>query len=62
MSDIDTGNKFFVSMSVGGDVFILRRPGSLSRHDALNLAAWLVAMAQENEGEFEKLLEAVRNT
>jgi hypothetical protein len=35
------------------------RPGSISREDALNLAAWLVALADPEMHDFSELLERV---
>ncbi len=60
---IDTFNKFFVG--IGGDnniVFTMGPPPPrISKADALILAAWLVAMADDKR-EFGKILEAVNNT
>ena len=60
---MDTFNKFFVSVQ-SEDIVILRPPADdairLSKPDALILAAWLVALA--DDGEFNGLLEAVRST
>ena len=57
----DTSNRFFVGGH--GDNIILMKPipSKLNRSEALNLAAWLVALADE-DGRFARLLEAVQNT
>ena len=58
--EIDTTNRFFVG--VQGDAVVLLRPVQrLSKDDALNLAAYLVALTDMNN-EFPAILEAVRNT
>ncbi len=58
---IDTANKFMVGMR-GSDTIIIMRPiQEMRRLDALNLAAHLVALADDND-EFPALLQAVRNT
>jgi len=59
---VDATNKFFVGSRADG-VMILRQPvGPLSQADALNLAAWLVALADPSEDEFPAMLAAVRST
>jgi hypothetical protein len=57
----DTTNKFLVAMRGDGLLAPMRPVQLLRKSDALNLAAWLVAMADDND-EFPALLEAVRNT
>jgi len=62
MPDIDTTNKFIVALK-GEEVLIIAPPHTpLSKADALLLAAWLVALAEEDEGEFAAVLAAVQNT
>ena len=56
----DTANHFGVSVQ-GDSIVILMFQQRLSREQALNLAAWLVALADQ-ENQFPKLLEAVQNT
>jgi hypothetical protein len=62
--EIDTFNKFFVSMhAASGDIAFLRPvPMQLKRADALLLAAYLVSMADPLGDEFAKVLTAVQNT
>lgn len=58
---IDTANRFLVGIQ-GGDIVVMLPPkGPISKKHALNLAAHLVAMADDND-EFPKILEAVCNT
>lgn len=46
-----------------GDRIIVRFPNvDMSRHAALVHAAWLVTLAEIEDGEFERYLQAVRNT
>jgi len=60
--EIETANRFLVSGFAGGtDVLIGLAPrllGRISRADALNLAAWLVAVADRDDA-FEGVLAAV---
>lgn len=57
-------NKHFVA--VAGDQLTMLNPPrpreALSREDALLLAAWLVALAETKEGQFQALLTAVQNS
>jgi len=57
---MDTLNKFLVGCS-RDEIIIRAYLQVLSRDDALNLAAWLVTIA-DREGKFNELLEAVQNT
>ena len=56
-------NKFFVGIQ--GDTIVLLKPvpQKLTKEEALNLAAWLVALADDtvgtSEGPFAKQLEEV---
>ena len=57
-----TANKFLVGVRGDKVVFSgLLIPREISKEDALNLAAWIVALA-DLKGEFPKLLEQVQNT
>lgn len=59
---MDAGNEFLVNGAGDGSIGIGRlSPVRLSRELALNLAAWLVALA-DRDGEFEKLLEEVKRS
>jgi hypothetical protein len=58
---IETINDHLVCSN--GDSIIIRMPphGAMSKADALRLAAWLVAIADETGEEFQKVLHAVMN-
>jgi hypothetical protein len=59
---IGTENRFMVAKRlVDGAVLIMRPAHVLSRGDALNLAAYLVAIADDDD-ELPALLRAVQNT
>ena len=59
--EIDPGNKFMVGVS-GGRIVIHRPPhGTISNEDALNFAAWLVALADRDD-KFPAILQAVQST
>ncbi len=59
--ELDTGNKYMVGVS-GAQIVMLRPPrGTITKSDALNLAAWLVALSDDND-KFPAILEAVQNT
>lgn len=59
---MDTFNKFAVG--VQGDkitVFNIVGPARISKDEALNLAAWLVSLADPVGDQFPKWLEAVQS-
>lgn len=58
--EIETMNKFMVSVHAG-DIAILGLKRSITKDEALLLAAWLVALADEGD-KFDLVLEAVQNT
>lgn len=60
---IDTTNDCFVGVTAGG-VAILNQPlGAMSKETAIRLAAWLVVLAGDYDGErFREVFEAVCNT
>jgi hypothetical protein len=58
---VDTFNKFFVGV-LGPDIVVGRAQPRMSKADALLLAAYLVALAEEAPGEFARVLVAVRST
>lgn len=53
-------NKFLVGVQAD-DVVIMMPTGPMSKLDALGLAAWLVALADEGD-QFGRILDAVKNT
>ena len=59
--EIDTLNRFLVSVNGADNIVLLRWRQVISKSDALNLAAWLVALA-DDEDHFLAVLQAVRNT
>ena len=63
---LDTFNKFMVAVLAGTDsIFFYGRPlpESISKKDALNLAAWLVALATSDpDNDFMPLLKAVQDS
>lgn len=61
-TEIDPANKFLVAVR-GGRMVILNPPrGPIHESDALNLAAWLVAVSMQGREEFLRVLDAVENT
>ncbi|HMJ14552.1 MAG TPA: hypothetical protein VK524_24235 [Polyangiaceae bacterium] len=61
----DTCNRFAVSISGQGQVVLLRPPlpfQPMSKADALLMAAWLVALAEDEPGQFTAALESVKRT
>lgn len=67
---IDTTNKFLVAVH-GDDVVIVNPRRRMDKDDALNLAAWLVALAgglppviegEQTKARFDAVYEAVCNT
>jgi hypothetical protein len=58
--EIDTTNLFMVAL-MGDKLLIANPPRSpITEAEALNLAAYLVAMAETEGGQFQKVLEAVQ--
>jgi hypothetical protein len=70
--EVDTSNRFLVS-AIGDKIVVLGFPGGLSRgksaellvqlltrDDAINLAAWLVALADPAGDDFQRTLKAVQ--
>ena len=60
MAEIDTTNRFLVSMAGRDIVFLRPLPQRLSEDDALLLAAYLVAMIADSD-KWEAVLTAVEN-
>ena len=57
---IDTTNKFIVSAQ-GNDVLFLMPVSRITQEEALNLAAYLVALSERPFEDFVKVYEAVCN-
>jgi len=56
-------NKFLVGSQ--GEQIVIRLPmrsARMSKEDALTLAAWLVAMAETEQGQFQAVLAEVENS
>jgi hypothetical protein len=60
-NEIDTTNDSLVCVRGSGQIALLRPRAEYTKDQALRMAAWIVALA-DDEGEFDSLLEAVRNT
>ena len=56
------GNVHLIGCKSNGLVTIMAPPAQLSKENALEFAARVVAMAMPDDGEFEQVLDAVRNT
>jgi hypothetical protein len=54
-------NEFLVGI-VAGDIMILRPKQRMTKKEALNLAAWIVALADPSGERWDKVLEAVLET
>ena len=61
MSDINTMNDHLVGVQGGRIVIVMPPLGPMDRDEALRLAAWIVALA-DDENTFGDVLEAVQNT
>ena len=62
-NEISIANKSLVGVAADG-IAILRIRDRLSKEDALNLAAWIVALADDSDDNitFMRLLERVQGT
>ncbi len=57
------GNMNFVSVRNQNICFLIPPPAEMSKEDALEFAAWIVALADDSGGEkFNKTLEKVHNS
>lgn len=59
-TNLDTTNDSAVALSKNGRIVVQLWDQPMTCAKALRLAAWIVALADENE-EFEALLDKVRN-
>lgn len=61
---MDTTNWHLVTVAGHEESIVIQRPPvrPMSKRDALLFAAWIVAVAEEQEGEFEEILNAVKAT
>lgn len=59
--EVDTANKFMVAKQ-GRNILIMNPPrGPISKHDAMVLAAWLVALGDDDGLSFEAAKDAVES-
>jgi hypothetical protein len=59
---MDTTNHFWVGLR-GQEIVIARQiRGAMTKEAALNLAAWLVVLADVNDEKFNALLAEIRST
>jgi hypothetical protein len=59
--EIDTFNKFIVAGNAGGTIIMNPPRTPMTKQEALTLAAWLVAMNDPGQEEFEAIFNAVCN-
>jgi hypothetical protein len=59
-NDIDTSNKFMVASQGETLVFLRPLPRTMTKDDALNLAAYIVAMTCNDE-KWQRTLDAISN-
>jgi hypothetical protein len=55
-------NCYGVGARGDGSIVIIEPPTILSRTAALEFAAWIVSIAEREDGEFECILRQVQNT
>jgi hypothetical protein len=60
-TQIDPANKQAVAVR-DESIVVLYPPAEMSKPDALLFAAWIVAMAETEDGEFQKYRDAVEST
>ena len=60
--DIDIGNRHMVAGTSAGIVIMNPPRSPLSNAEALVLAAWLVALDEDDGGNFQTILERVLET
>lgn len=60
MENLDASNKFFVGVQ-GDQIVIMNCTPRITKADALNLAAWLVVLA-DSDDSFGLMLEKVQNS
>ncbi len=58
----DTANHFIVGVSEG--MFVIQRTprGYLTREQCINLAAWLIALADPTTAEFARVLQEIKKS
>lgn len=58
---MDTSNKQLVGVR-GENIIVMLPAHRMTKQEALVHAAWLVVLAENNDGEFDKVLTAVKNS
>lgn len=59
---MDTTNRFLVGAADAGvRVMLAAQTARMTEEQAINLAAWLVALADPDQKKFQPLLEAILN-
>jgi hypothetical protein len=58
---VETGNDQLVALR-GSRIIVMAPKQEMTQEEALRHAAWLVAIASEGDGDFERILAAVQNT
>lgn len=56
---METGNDQLVGVTRGG-IAVMAPKSWMTKEEALRHAAWLVCLAEDNEGDFQKQLDAVQ--
>ena len=63
MPEIDSSNRFLVGLTGAGAIQIMLPPRApISKEDAINLAAWLLAIADPGREQFERTWKAVMSS
>lgn len=60
-TEIDTFNGQLVGV-LGDDIVVMKPKNRMTKAEALLQAAWLVALAEEDAGDFQRVLDAVQST
>jgi hypothetical protein len=60
---LDTSNQFLVATSADGQrVCMMPCCGIIKREEALNLAAWIVALCDPELKQFQRLVQAIKES
>ena len=58
---IDTSNKFVVGVQGNSIVIMMPPPGRISKREALEFAAWIATLADDDGLRFDAALKAVQD-
>lgn len=61
MPEIETMNDCGVGVTQGMPIIMLPPRGPIPKDKALRLASYLVCFAEEEEGQFQRVLEAIQD-